>query len=175
MKLSLLAALSTNNVIGRDNEIPWRLSTDLKRLKAMTMGHHVIMGRKTYESVGRPLPGRTNIVITRREGYAPEGVTVVHSLEEAVRIAMQNGDDEAFILGGAEIYAQAMHRADRMYLTRVHAEVEGDTWFPEFDDVSEWQLTDAEHFDADEKNEYPFSFLTYERAGAEGHAIPEEG
>ena len=175
MKLSLLAALSTNNVIGRDNEIPWRLSTDLKRLKAMTMGHHVIMGRKTYESVGRPLPGRTNIVITRQEGYGPEGVTVVHSLEDAVRIAAQNGDDEAFILGGAEIYAQAMHRADRMYLTRVHAEVEGDTWFPEFDDVSEWQLTDAEHFDADEKNEYPFSFLTYERAGAEGHAIPEEG
>ena len=175
MKLSLLAALSTNNVIGRDNEVPWRLSTDLKRLKAMTMGHHVIMGRKTYESVGRPLPGRTNVVITRQESYAPEGVTVVHSLEDAVRIAARAGDDEAFILGGAEIYAQAMHRADRMYLTRVHAEVEGDTWFPDFDDVSEWHLIDAEHFDADEKNEYPFSFLTYERAGAEGHAIPEEG
>lgn len=175
MKLSLLAALSTNNVIGRDNQVPWRLSTDLKRLKAMTMGHHVIMGRKTYESVGRPLPGRTNVVITRQENYAPEGVTVVHSLEDAVRVAARGGDDEAFILGGAEIYAQAMHRADRMYLTRVHAEVEGDTWFPDFDDVSEWHLTDAEHFDADEKNEYPFSFLTYERAGAEGHAIPEEG
>ncbi|HVE72699.1 MAG TPA: dihydrofolate reductase [Thermoanaerobaculia bacterium] len=175
MKLSLLAALSTNNVIGRDNQVPWRLSTDLKRLKAMTMGHHVILGRKTYESVGRPLPGRTNVVITRQESYAPEGVTVVHSLEEAVRVAERNGDDEAFLLGGAEIYAQAMHRADRMYLTRVHAEVDGDTWFPEFDDVSEWQLTDSEHFDADEKNEYPFSFLTYERAGAEGHAIPEEG
>jgi dihydrofolate reductase len=175
MKLSLMAALSTSNVIGRNNDVPWRLSTDLKRLKAMTMGHHVIMGRKTYESVGKPLPGRTNVVITRQEGYAPEGVTVVHSLEDAVRVAAQAGESEAFILGGAEIYAQAMHRADRMYLTRVHAEVEGDTWFPEFDDVSEWRLTDAEHFDADDKNEHPFSFLTYERAGAEGHAIPEEG
>jgi len=175
MKLSLLAALSTNNVIGRDNQVPWRLSTDLKRLKAMTLGHHVIMGRKTYESVGRPLPGRTNLVITRQEGYAPAGVTVVHSLEEAIRIAMHSGDEEAFVLGGAEIYQQAMHRADRMYLTRVHAEVEGDTVFPDFDDVSEWQLTDAEHFDADEKNELPFSFLTYERAAAEGHAIPDEG
>jgi dihydrofolate reductase len=175
MKLSLLAALSTNNVIGRDNDVPWRLSTDLKRLKAMTMGHHVIMGRKTYESVGRPLPGRTNVVITRQESYAPEGVTVVHALEDAVRIAAQQGDDEAFVLGGAEIYAQAMHGADRMYLTRVHAEVDGDTWFPDFDDVSEWHLIDAEHFEADEKNEFPFSFLTYVRAGAEGHAIPEEG
>jgi dihydrofolate reductase len=175
MKLSLLAALSTNNVIGRDSQVPWRLSTDLKRLKAMTMGHHVIMGRKTYESVGRPLPGRTNVVITRQDQYAPEGVTVVHSLEDAILLAERGGDEEAFVLGGAEIYAQAMHRADRMYLTRVHAEVEGDTYFPDFDDVSEWRLTDAEHFDADEKNEYPFSFLTYERAGAEGHAIPDEG
>lgn len=175
MKLSILAALSTNNVIGRDNAVPWRLSTDLKRLKSMTMGHHVIMGRKTYASVGRPLPGRTNLVITRDESYAPEGVIVVHSLEDAIRIAAGSGDDESFILGGAEIYTQSMHRADRMYLTRVHAEVEGDTFFPDFDDVSEWHLVDAEHFDADEKNEYPFSFLTYERAGAEGHAIPDEG
>ena len=175
MKLSMIAALAANNVIGRDNQVPWRLSTDLKRFKALTMGHHLIMGRKTYESVGRPLPGRITVVITRQPDYAAEGVQVVHTLEEAVRIAAQAGDEEAFIAGGAEIYAQAMHRADRMYLTRVHAEVEGDTWFPDFDDVSEWQLVDAEHFDADENNEYPFSFLTYDRAGAEGHAIPEEG
>lgn len=174
MRVSILAALSTNNVIGRDNGIPWRLSTDLKRLKALTMGHHVIMGRKTYDSVGRPLPGRTNVVITRRNDWSTEGVTVVHSLDEALRLAQQAGDDEPFLLGGAEIYSQAMHLADRMYLTRVHAEVEGDTYFPDFDDVTEWQLTDAEHFDADEKNEYPFSFLTYDRAGGAGHAIPEE-
>ena len=171
----MIAALSSNGVIGRDSGIPWRQSTDLKRLKSLTMGHHLIMGRRTYESVGRPLPGRTNVVITRRADYAPEGVTVVHTLDEAIRLAAAAGDPEPFIAGGAEIYALAMHRADRMYLTRVHADIEGDTVFPEFDDVSEWRLTDAEHFEADEKNEYPYSFLTYDRAGAIGHAIPEEG
>jgi dihydrofolate reductase len=175
MKLSIIAALSSNNVIGRNNEIPWRQSTDLKRLKALTMGHHLIMGRKTFESVGRALPGRTTVVITRRTDYAPENVIVVNTLEDAIQVAREARDDEAFIAGGAEIYEQAMHRADRMYLTRVHAEIEGDTFFPEFDDVSEWHLTDAEHCEADEKNEYPYSFLTYDRAGAQGHAIPEEG
>jgi dihydrofolate reductase len=124
--------------------------------------------------VGKPLPGRINVVITRQPGYAPEGAIVVHSLDEALALAARAGETEAFIAGGAEIYRQSMHRADRMHLTRIHAEVEGDTYFPDFDDVSEWQLTDSEHFDADEKNQYPFSFLTYDRAGAEGHAIPEE-
>lgn len=175
MRVSLIAALATNNVIGRNNQVPWCLRTDLKRFRALTMGHHLIMGRKTYESVGKPLGGRINIVITRQEGYAPEGVQVVHTLEDAIRIAEHAGDDEAFIAGGAEIYALSMHRADRMYLTRVHADVEGDTVFPEFDDVSEWHLIDSEHFDADEKNDHPFSFLMYERAAAEGHAIPSEG
>ena len=175
MKLSLIAALATNNVIGRNNQVPWCIPTDLRRFKNLTMGHHLIMGRRTYDSVGRPLPGRTNVVITRRTDWTAEGVTVVHSLEDAVRVAAQAGETEAFIAGGAEIYELAIHRADRMHLTRVHAEVEGDTVFPEFDDVSEWKLVDAEHCDADEKNEYPFSFLTYERAAAEGHAIPAEG
>jgi dihydrofolate reductase len=175
MTVSIIAALSTNGVIGRANGLPWRLSTDLKRLKALTMGHHYIQGRKTYDTVGRPLPGRINIVITRQQDFAPEGIVVVHTLEEALRIAREAGDEEPFIAGGAQIFEQALHVADRMYLTRVHAEVEGDTYFPEFDDVSEWRLTDAEHFDADEKNEYPFSFLTYERAAPAGHAIPDEG
>lgn len=173
MKLSILAALSTNGVIGRDNDIPWRQSTDLKRLKSMTLGHHVIMGRVTYDSVGKALPGRTNVVITRQDIAIPN-VTVVHSLEDAIQVAARAGESEAFVLGGAEIYAQANHRADRMYLTRVHADVEGDTYFPEFDDVSEWHLVDAEHFEADEQNQYPYSFLTYDRAAPEGHAIPEE-
>jgi len=173
MRLSIIAALSSNNVIGRDNDLPWHLSTDLKRLKALTMGHHMIMGRKTYDSIGRPLPGRTFVVITRDPSFAAEGVKIVHSLEDAIQVAA--GDDEPFIAGGAQIFEQAIHRADRMYLTRVHAEIEGDTWFPDFDDVSEWQLTDAEHFDADEKNDYPFSFLTYDRVAPAGHAIPEEG
>jgi dihydrofolate reductase len=175
MKLTLIAALSTNNVIGRNNQVPWCIPTDLRRFKALTMGHHLIMGRRTYDSVGHPLPGRTNIVITRREDWSAEGVTVVHSLEDALRIAASAGETEAFIAGGAEIYGLSIHRADRMQLTRVHTEVEGDTWFPEFDDVSEWKLIDAEHCDADEKNEFPFSFLTYERAAPEGHAIPAEG
>jgi dihydrofolate reductase len=98
----------------------------------------------------------------------------VHSLEDAIRVAANAGETEAFVLGGAEIYEQANHRADRMYLTRIHADIEGDTSFPEFDDVSEWHLTDAEHFEADEQNQHPFSFLTYDRAAPEGHPIPEE-
>ncbi len=175
MRVSIIAAVSTNGVIGRGNGLPWRQSTDLKRLKALTMGHHYIQGRKTYDTVGRPLPGRINIVITRQPDFAPDGIVVVHSLEDALRVAEQAGDAEPFVAGGAQIFEQALHRADRMYLTRIHADVEGDTFFPEFDDVSEWQLVDAEHYDADEKNEYPFSFLTYERAAAEGHAIPAEG
>ena len=175
MKLSLIAALSTNNVIGRANGLPWHLPTDLKHFKALTLGHHYIAGRRTYQSVGRPLPGRTNIVITRQSDFSAEGVQVVHTLEEALRVASAAGESEAFVGGGGEIFTQALHRADRMYLTRVHADLEGDTFFPDFDDVSEWRLTDAEHFDADDKNEYPFSFLTYDRAAPAGHAIPEEG
>ena len=175
MRLSLIAALSTNNVIGRNNQVPWRLSTDMKRYKALTMGHHLLTGRKTFESVGKPLPGRTTVVITRDPDFRAEGVIVVHTLDEAIRVAREAGDDEPFINGGAEIYRQSLHLADRMYLTRVHTEVEGDTWFPDFDDVGEWTLTDSEHFEADGKNEYPFSFLTYERAGAAGHPVPEEG
>jgi len=175
MRLSMIAALSTNGVIGRDRGIPWRQSTDLKRLKSLTMGHHIIMGRKTFDTIGRPLPGRTNVVITRQPDFAVEGVVVVSSLEEAIRIAGESGDSEPFIAGGAQIYELAMHRADRMYLTRIHADIQGDTFFPEFDDVSEWHLTDAEHCEPDEKNEYPYSFLIYDRAGTIGHAIPEEG
>lgn len=173
MRLSIIAALSSNNVIGRDNDLPWHQSADLKRLKALTMGHHMIMGRKTYESVGRPLPGRRFVIITRDGGYAVDGALVVHSLEEGIHAAA--GDEEPFIAGGAQIFEQSLHIADRMYLTRIHAEIEGDTFFPDFDDVAEWQLIDAEHFDADEKNDYPYSFLTYDRIAPEGHAIPDEG
>ncbi len=175
MKLSIIAALATNNVIGRDNGLPWHLGTDLKRFKELTMGHHLIMGRRTYESVGKPLPGRVNVVITHDPSFAAEGVTVVHSLEEAIRVAAAANDPEPFIAGGAVVFGQALHRADRMYLTRIHADIEGDTYFPDFDDVSEWHLKDAEHFEASEKDDYPFSFLTYDRAGTAGHAIPEEG
>ena len=175
MRLSIIAALSSNNVIGRNNQLPWHLGSDLKRFKALTMGHHLIMGRRTFESVGKPLPGRVFVVITRDTTFAAPGITVVHSLDEGIRLAVDAGDQEPFIAGGAVVYEQAIHRADRMYLTRVHAEIEGDTFFPDFDDVTEWQLVDAEHCEADEKNDYPFSFLTYDRAAPAGHAIPEEG
>jgi dihydrofolate reductase len=173
MTLSIIAAVSTNGVIGRGNELPWRLSADLKRFKALTMGHHLIMGRKTYASIGRPLPGRTMVVVTRG-GFAADGVATASSLEDAISRATAAGDAEPFIGGGAEIYAQSIHRADRMYITRVHAEIEGDAFFPDFDDVAEWNLVDAEHWEADEKNEHPYSFLTYERIAAGGHAIPDE-
>ena len=162
MRVSIIAALAANGVIGRDNTLPWRLSADLKRFKALTMGHHLVMGRKTFESIGRPLPGRTTIVVTHQPAWSAADVVTASSLDDALQRAA--GDDEIFICGGAAIYALALHRSQRMYLTRVHADVEGDVSFPEFDDVREWQLVDAEHFEADEKNEYPYSFLTYDRA-----------
>ena len=163
MTLSIIAAVSDNNVIGRDNRVPWRLSTDLKRFKELTMGHHMLMGRRTYESLDRPLPGRTIVVITHDRSFRPAGVLTADSIDRAVDLASLDG--EIFIAGGAQIYEQSLHRADRMYLTRVHVELEGDAFFPEFDDVTEWNLVDAEHCEADDRNEYPYSFLTYERAG----------
>jgi len=164
MTVSIIAALGTNNVIGRDNQLPWHMPADLKRFKALTSGHHLLMGRRTYESVGTPLPGRITVVISRSPDYAPAGVAVARSLDEAISKAEAAGDPEIFVGGGTQIFEQALHRADRMYLTRVHAEPEGDTFFPEFDDVNEWKLVDAEHYEADERNPYPYSFLTYERA-----------
>jgi len=173
MKVSIIVAVADNGVIGRNGDLPWRVSADLKRLKAMTMGHPMIMGRKTYETLPGPLPGRKIIVVTRNRDFAPPNVLTAGSVESALLLAQ--GDDEVFIAGGAEIYAQSMHRADVMYLTRVHAEPEGDTIFPEFDDVNEWRLVDSEHFEADEKNQYPYSFLTYERIGSEAHPVAESG
>ena len=163
MTVSIIVAVSDNNVIGRDNRIPWRQSTDLKRLKRLTMGHHFLMGRKTFESLDGPLPGRSIIVISRDLNYRADGALVAPSLERAIEMAQ--ADDEIFVGGGSQVFEQALHRADRMYLTRVHAEVEGDTFFPEFDDVTEWKLVDSEHCDADEKNQFPYSFLMYERSG----------
>lgn len=164
MTLSIIAIVAANDVIGRGNQLPWHMPADLKRFKQLTMGHHLIMGRKTYQSIGKPLPGRINVVVTRNLDFTPDGVAVARSVEEAISKAEAAGDDEIFIGGGADVYAQTLHRADRMYITRVHGEPEGDTFFPEFDDVNEWKLVDAEHFEADERNEYPYSFLTYERA-----------
>ena len=160
MRLSIIAAMSANRVIGRNNSLPWKLPEDLKRFKKLTMGHHLLMGRKTFESIGRSLPGRTTVVITRRTGYTPTGALVAHSIEQALQMAA--GDDEVFVAGGAQIYQQTLPRADRLYLTSIHQEFEGDTDFPEFDE-SDWQLTFQESRQPDEQNSYSYSFLIYER------------
>jgi dihydrofolate reductase len=173
-RISIIAALAANNTIGRDNGLPWHQSADLKHFKALTMGHHLIMGRRTYDSVGAPLPGRTTIVVTHDDDFRVPGVLVAHSVDEALALVPPE-EDEVFICGGAVIFEQFLHRADRMYLTRLHADVAGDTFFPEFDDVSEWRLADSEHCEADEKNDYPYTFLTYDRAAPGGHPISEEG
>ncbi|MEY4593834.1 MAG: hypothetical protein RIQ47_244 [Bacteroidota bacterium] len=160
MSLSIIVALSENHVIGSGNQLPWKLSADLKRVKALTMGHHLIMGRKTYESIGRPLPGRTNVIITRNGSYAPEGCVVVNSLAAALELAKE--DSEAFVFGGGEIFREALPLVNKIYLTKVHCVIDGDTHFPELTS-SEWIELNREEFKADEKNEYDYSFVTLQR------------
>ena len=158
--ISIIVAASANDVIGRQGELPWRLSDDLKHFKALTMGKPIVMGRKTWESIGRPLPGRKNIVVTRQRGFRADGCDVVGSLEDAVAAA---GDaDEIVVIGGSQVYALALPLAERLYLTRVHADVEGDASFPAVD-ATRWCLVADEHHDADERNEYDFSFRVYDR------------
>jgi dihydrofolate reductase len=166
MKLALIWAMSRNRVIGRNNALPWHLSEDLRYFKRVTMGKPIIMGRKTWESIGRPLPGRTNIVITRDQSFQAAGVRVVHSLDEALRLAdhigVIEGADETVVIGGAEIYALALPKAERLYLTQVHAEIEGDAWFPEFEQSS-WQELAREDFAAAGPNPYAYSFIVLEK------------
>jgi dihydrofolate reductase len=159
-------AATSRGVIGRNGGMPWRLPSDMKRFRQVTMGKPVIMGRKTFDSIGKPLPGRTNIVVTRNPQFTHEGVKTVGSLQAARdlcdSIAAIDGIEEAMIIGGAEIYRQALPLADRLYLTEVHAEVEGDTTFPEFD-RSEWQEIAREDFEAAGPNPYNYSFLILDR------------
>ena len=160
MRISIIVAMAENRVIGRDNGLPWRLSADLQHFKSITMGKPIIMGRNTWESIGRPLPGRTNIVITRDTGYRAEGCELVHSLEQALAVA--GASDEVMIIGGANLYRQTLAHADKLYLTLVKAQVEGDTRFPEID-AGEWRETGRESHGADDKNEYDYDFVTLER------------
>lgn len=160
MRVSLIAAVAENGVIGRDNALPWRLPADLKRFRRLTTGHPVIMGRRNYESIGRPLPQRANIVVTRRTDYRAPGCVVVHSLPEA--FAAAGGAPEVFVMGGAEIYAQTISRAERLYLTRVHARVAGDICFPAVDWTA-WDEVSRERHEADDKHAYAYSFITFER------------
>ena len=159
---SIMVARSSNRVIGKDNDLVWHMPADLKYFKETTKGHYVMMGRKTYESVDKPLPGRLNIIITRQSDYYRECCITVHSLEEALALGRKNGQQEVFILGGAEIYKLAMDQVDRIYLTEIKAEFEGDAYFPEIDH-SRWKEVKREEHQPDTQNPYPYAFVVLER------------
>lgn len=163
MRISLIAAVADNGVIGEGGDIPWRLPDDWRRFKRTTMGHHLVMGRKTWESIGQPLPGRTTIVVSRGEPELPKEVDLAGSLEEALTLARERGEDEVFVAGGAEIYHRALAEADRILLTRVHATPDGDTRFPDWDE-SDWRLVSEERHAADERHAVAFTFECWERA-----------
>ena len=160
MRLSIIVAMADGGVIGRDGTLPWHISDDLRRFKRITMGSPIIMGRKTYDSIGRPLPGRRSSVITRQSDWQADGVTAVGSLDAA--LAACQDCEEAFVIGGAEIYRLALDKANRVYLTRVQATVEGDVRLPEIA-WDEWQLVEQQSGEPDEKNPYPYQFETYDR------------
>ncbi len=166
MKVSLIVAVSENGVIGKDNDLIWHLPKDMKFFKDTTMGHHVIMGRKNFESIPhkfRPLPNRTNIVITRQSDYKAEGSIVVNSVEAALEIAKENGDKEPFIIGGGQIYKLALEAnlVDKIYLTKVHHTYDGDTFFPKL--RNDWKEVERIDCKADEKHAHAYSFLTFEK------------
>lgn len=161
--IAIVVAAAENSVIGKNNEIPWHLPADLRYFKQVTMGHPIIMGRKTFESIGKPLPGRTSIIITTQQDYKAEGCIVTHSLEEAIKRAKEL-DEQISIIGGAKVYEQALSLAlvDVIHLTKVHATLEGDTFFPELEEEA-WEVVSEEHHDSDEKNKYSYTFLKLHR------------
>lgn len=160
--VSLIWAMAENRVIGIDNRLPWRLPADLKRFRTLTSGHHILMGRKTFESFPKPLPNRVHVVITRDRDYRPRHECIVaHSIDEALQIARQ--DSEIFIIGGASLYAQTVARADRLYLTLIHAQIAGDTKFPEIE-WNDWEEVGRQDAAADETNPYAYSFVDWVRA-----------
>ncbi len=158
--LTMIAAAAENNALGKDNDLVWHLPDDFKRFKRLTSGHHIIMGRKTFESFPKLLPDRTHVVITRKDDYKPEGAIVVNSLEEAIRVSKL--DEQPFIIGGGEIYKMSIDLSERIELTRVHGEFEADTYFPEIDETK-WELVKEQFHEKDEKHKYSFTYLTYER------------
>ncbi|MEW6766060.1 MAG: dihydrofolate reductase [Pseudomonadota bacterium] len=164
MRITIIAAMDTQRLIGKGAGLPWRLPADLKHFKALTLGKPVIMGRKTFETIGKPLPGRTNIVISRDPDYAREGVVVAHDLQEALDVAQQVAGPEAEVMvaGGANVYFQFLPRADRMELTLVHGQFEGDAWFPAYD-RRDWGVIREEHHPADADNGTAYSFITLQR------------
>ena len=162
MILSIIAAVANNNVIGSNNRLVWHIPADLKHFKKTTMGHTLIMGRRTFESLGKPLKGRTTIVVTRKSDYDAGGCTVAGSVKEAIR--MVRNEKEVFIAGGADIYNQTidLYQTRRMYITRIYANFEGDAFFPEID-PGKWELTDIQEHQPDEKNIYPYAFMEYRK------------
>ncbi len=158
--LSIIAALSRNGVIGKDNQLPWRLPADLKHFKAVTLGKPVIMGRKTFESIGKPLPGRANIVVSRDPQFRAAGIAVAHSLDDA--LAQVHAAPEIMLIGGAQLYAQTLPRAQRLYLTLIGTDIDGDTHFPQYD-PTEWREMAREDHAPNENNPYPYSFVVLER------------
>ena len=165
MHLAAIVAVSANGVIGDDNQIPWYLPADLKYFKRVTLGRPVLMGRKCFQSIGRPLPGRLNVVLTRNAFFVADGVTVAHSPERALEVARASGAETAFVIGGADIYELFWARTQTLYYTHVHVEVEGDVRFPEPDEA-EWRLASEEHHGADAKNPHAYTFRVYERIAA---------
>ncbi|MGA0560378.1 dihydrofolate reductase [Larkinella sp. VNQ87] len=165
MLISLIAAVAENGVIGQDNDLVWSLPDDFKYFKQTTSAHPILMGRKTFESLGKPLKNRLNVVITRNAEYRPDEVVVVDSLENALAEARKTGTDEAFVIGGAEVYKQALPLADRLYLTEVKASFEGDTRFPDFD-RTDWQEVSRQHHPADDRHAISFDFVVWERKRA---------
>jgi dihydrofolate reductase len=162
MRIALIAAASDNDVIGKDNDLPWHLPDEFRFFKRTTKGHHVIMGRRTWESQAKPLPGRVNVVVSSQRDYEAPGATLVRSLNEALEVARAAGEDEAFVIGGTRLYAEALEFADRIYLTRVHATLEGDAHFPPYDEA-QWRELARERHEADERHAYAFTILTLER------------
>jgi dihydrofolate reductase len=163
--ISLIVAMDEKRGIGKDGKLPWRLSSDLKRFRELTMGHHMIVGRKTFESIGKPLPGRQTIVVTRNPSFKADGCLVAGSVQAALALAQERGEPEVFVIGGAEIYTQTLDAADRVYLTQVRAEVDADTFFPELKREG-WTERQSAFQAADERNQYSFSFKLLERKTA---------
>jgi dihydrofolate reductase len=165
MKISLIAAHAQNQVIGKNNDLPWHLPDDMKYFMQTTRGHHCIMGRRNYDSIPdkfKPLPNRTNILVTRQQGFHAPGCIVVNSIEHGIDLAKENGEAEVFIIGGAEIYNATLATAHLLYLTEIHAVIEGDTYFPQFDKAAWKEISRIPHA-ADERHVYSFDFVVYER------------
>ncbi len=162
MKITLIAAVANNNVIGSENRLIWHMPVDLRRFKQVTMGHALLMGRKTFESIGKALPGRRNIVLTRQKKFRAEGVEVINSIQEAIKLTKSEKD--VFVIGGSEIYEQCinLYYTRRMIITRIYANFDGDAFFPDIDE-DKWELEAIEEYEADEKNKYPYAFLKYRK------------